>query len=290
MGQPRILVANDDGYQAEGIQSLVEALSQIGEVWMVAPDRERSATSHSISLHKPLRVRRLGERQFCVDGTPTDCVYLGLHHLMVDTPPDLIVSGINHGSNLGNDVLYSGTVSAAMEAALFGHRALAVSLALAENLEPGAAQAMHFATAAGVIAKLGRQVLEQTMPPGVLLNINVPNVPVSELRGIKLCRLGYSSWNDHVDMRHDPRGRPYYWIGGERDNQYNIADSDSGAVAQGYVAVTPVHYDVTDYRSFAYVRGLDIPGISFVNDELGEGPLNHSAEGIARRRLRINRK
>lgn len=284
MGQPQILISNDDGFQSDGIKALTESLTSLGDVWVVAPDRERSATSHAISLHKPLRVRQLGERRFCVDGTPTDCVYLALHHIM-NCAPDIVVSGINHGSNLGNDVLYSGTVSAAMEGALFGYPAVAVSLALSDSLD-GERPPPHFEAAAAVTAEITRAVLERPMPPGVLLNVNVPNRPREALEGIKLCRLGYSSWNDRVDMRHDPRNKPYYWIGGERDSYDSVPDSDNNAVVAGYVAVTPVHYDLTDYRSFSYVRALDVTGVERVKDELGSEPLVHTGEGMERRRSR----
>lgn len=266
---PRILVSNDDGIQALGIQTLAEHLTQIGEVWVVAPDRERSATSHSISLHKPLRLRRVAERRYCVDGTPTDSVYLALHHVM-DAPPDVVVSGINHGSNLGNDVMYSGTVSAAMEGALFGYRAVAASLCL----EGGGEDApQHFEAAAQVLVHLVRGVLAKPMPPGVLLNVNVPNRPRTEMGGIKLTRLGYTAWEDRITARHDPRGRPYYWIGGERGAPDMTPDSDSMAVRAGQVSVTPVHFDVTDQRSFGYVRSLDLTGMKALPDGLGDQPL-----------------
>ena len=267
---PRILISNDDGIHAEGIHALAEHLTQLGEVWVVAPDRERSATSHSISLHKPLRLRQLGERRYCVDGTPTDSVYLALHHVLPE-PPDVVVSGINHGSNLGNDVLYSGTVSAAMEGAIFGYRAVAASLCL-----DGARDAptpLHFDAAAQVLVDVVRGVLDKPMPPGVLLNVNVPNLPHADLGGIKLTRLGYTAWTDHVDERRDPRGRLYYWIGGERGAPDATPDSDGMAVRQGLVSVTPIHFDVTDARSFAYVRSLQLTGVAKVPDTLGDQPL-----------------
>ncbi|HET6345211.1 MAG TPA: 5'/3'-nucleotidase SurE [Myxococcota bacterium] len=275
MGQSRpcILVSNDDGVQAEGIQSLARHLRDLGDVWVVAPDRERSATSHAISLHKPLRVRQLEAQDFCVDGTPTDCVYLALHHLM-PRPPDIVVSGINHGANLGNDVIYSGTVSAAMEGAVFGYRAIAISLTTPDSLtQPGAT--LRFDTASKVAVDLVRATLDRPMPPGVLLNVNVPNRPTSELLGIKLCRLGFTNWKDNVDARRDPRGRPYYWIGGERLGHDDIPDSDNNAIAAGHVSVTPIHFDVTDYRSFGYVRSLSLSDLAASPDSLGDEPLTH---------------
>ncbi len=276
----RILLSNDDGVQAPGLRALAAALSPLGELWIAAPDRERSATSHAISLHKPLRVRQLGEREFALDGTPTDCVYLALHHLLPG-PPDIVVSGINHGPNLGNDVLYSGTVSAAMEGALFGHRAIAVSLCLSEMQGGRLAEVKDFEVAARFAAGLARTVLERAMPLGVVLNVNVP---LGEPRGYKLSRLGYTNWADEVTPRKDPRGKPYYWIGGERLGHDDIADSDNNAVGAGYISVTPIHYDITDYRSFASTRALAVEGFAPQADGLGDAPLSHPVHPIRRRR------
>lgn len=274
MGPPQILISNDDGIQAPGLRMLARALAEVGEVWIVAPDRERSATSHSISLHRPLRLREIGPREYSVDGTPTDSVYLGLHHVM-PAPPDIVVSGINDGPNLGNDVLYSGTVSAAMEGALFGHRAIAVSLCLPEAPNGQPRRLEDFAPAAAVAKQLVHAVLAKPMPRGVLLNVNVPFGPRDAIRGIKLCRLGFTDWADVVTARVDPRGKPYFWIGGERTGYDEITDSDNNAIATGCVAVTPIHYDVTDYRSFSYARSLEVEGLTRVDDGLGEVLLPH---------------
>ena len=273
MASYRILVANDDGIHAPGIQTLAEALGELGEVWVVAPDRERSATSHAISLHKPLRLREISARRFSVDGTPTDAVYMALHHILPG-PPDIVVSGINDGPNLGNDVLYSGTVSAAMEGALFGHRAVAVSLCLPE-VRNGPSTPGDFAIAAEFARELVRKILAGPVPRGVLLNINVPYGPKDAIRGVKLCRLGYTDWADEVTARTDPRGKPYYWIGGDRLGHDDIAGSDNNAVAAGYIALTPIHYDITDYRSFSFARSIDVPGFDKAPDELGDQPLPH---------------
>jgi 5'-nucleotidase len=280
----RILLANDDGIQAPGLRALAAALGELAEVWVVAPDREQSATSHSISLHRPLRMRKLAEREYSVDGTPTDSVYLALHHVMPH-PPDIVVSGINDGPNLGNDVLYSGTVSAAMEGALFGYRAVAVSLCLPEIREE-VPRVRDFGPAASVAQGIVRSVLAKPMPRGVLLNVNVPSLPLAEIGGMKLCRLGYTDWSDAVDVRHDPRGKAYYWIGGSRDGHDDIEDSDNKAIAAGYVAVTPIHYDITDYRSFAYARGLEVEGFAHVPDALGNSPLPHPLHPKARKKGR----
>ncbi len=270
---PRILLANDDGIQAPGLRVLLGAVAELAEVWVVAPDREQSATSHSISLHRPLRMRQIAEREFSVDGTPTDCVYLGLHHVMPE-PPALVVSGINDGPNLGNDVIYSGTVSAAMEGALFGYPAVAISLCL-PDVRTGPSVAADFETAGEIAREVVRSVLGQPLPAGTVLNVNVPRGPRSHIRGIKLARLGYTDWADAVDERRDPRGKPYYWIGGERTGHDEIADSDNNAIAGGYVSLTPIHYDITDYRSFAFARALAIDGLPWVPDGLGNVPLGH---------------
>jgi 5'-nucleotidase len=259
------LLSNDDGIAAPGLDALAAALAPLGEVWVVAPDRERSATSHSISLHHPVRIREVGDRRFAVDGTPTDAVYLGLHHIL-DKRPDLVIGGINHGANLGNDILYSGTVAVAMEGALFGHPGLAVSLT-----REGSAT---FDVAAEVAQGIAATMLAEPPAPGVILNVNVPALPRDKIRGIKLCRLGYNDWSDSVGVRHDPRGKQYYWIGGERTGHDAIPDSDNNAVTQGFVAVTPIHYDLTDYRSFGYTRRcLKVDGFPVRDDALGDGPI-----------------
>jgi 5'-nucleotidase len=264
---PTFLLSNDDGIDAPGLNALADAFESMGEVWVVAPDRERSATSHAISLNRPLRMREVGERRVAVDGTPTDCVYLGLNHIL-DEKPDLVVGGINHGPNLGNDVLYSGTVAVAMQGALFGFPGLAVSLTTSNP-------SSDFTVAADVAAGIAQSMLAEPPAPGVMLNVNVPPLAREELRGIKLCRLGYNDWTDAVGVRQDPRGKPYYWIGGDRAGHDSIADSDNNAIAAGYVTITPVHYDLTDYRSFGYARSLKVDGFAVSEDSLGDGPIGY---------------
>lgn len=283
----RILVSNDDGIDAPGLRALVDALSDIAEVWICAPDRERSAVSHAISLHTPLRAERRGEREFSCDGTPTDCVYLALNHFMPE-PPDLILSGINKGANLGNDVLYSGTVSAAMEGALFGYQAAALSLCLPDDQAAAGAQEHHFETAAAFARSLAKAICNADFAPGVMLNVNVPNRPQSELAGVKVARLGYTDWTDAVIERHDPRRRPYYWIGGDRTGHDDIADSDNNGISSGYITVTPIHYDLTDYRAFAATRTLGLrfadDGFELGSDALGNEPLPHPVHPRLNRR------
>src|SRR6266540_6380318 len=203
----RVLLSNDDGIHAPGLEALAAAFEG-DEVWVVAPDREQSASSHAISLHRPLRMHELMPRWYSVDGTPTDAVYMGLNHVLREARPDVVVSGVNHGPNLGNDVLYSGTVAAAMEAALLGVHAIAVSLASAppHDFEPAA----RFATA------LARRIVQSAPPAPLLLNVNVPPGPV---RGYRFTRLGRRTYGSEVVEKVDPRGRKYYWIGGEGDRK-----------------------------------------------------------------------
>lgn len=254
--KPLILLSNDDGIHADGLRALIARMRTLGDVWVVAPDRERSATSHALSLHKPLRLRQLAEQEFCVDGTPTDCVYLGVHHLL-PRMPDLVISGINHGLNLGSDVLYSGTISAAMEGAMLGCRAMAISLCLADHHGERDQDAMHFDTAAHVAERVLQQVGPNNVPAGVLLNVNVPNVAFDAIHGMRVTRLGYSDWAHKVIRREDPRGRAYYWIGGERRTSVvHASGSDFEAIEAGYVSVTPVHFDLTDTRSLDLLRNV----------------------------------
>lgn len=271
---PRVLISNDDGITASGLRALVDVFASVAEVWVVAPDRERSAASHSISLHEPLRIKQLDKREFMVDGTPTDCVYVAVNHLLPE-PPDLVVSGINAGANLGTDVMYSGTVAAAMEGAIFGVRAMAVSLAISDN-HKGRGEVLY-KHAAQVAFDLGQSILSGPVRHGVVYNVNVPDLPRAAWQGVKLCRLGYTNWADAVDERVDPRGRRYFWIGGERTGHDSIDDSDNNALGDGHVTVTPIHYDLTDYRSFAGAREMmqALQGHAIVADGLGDSQPEH---------------
>ncbi|MFI5183332.1 MAG: 5'/3'-nucleotidase SurE, partial [Vicinamibacteria bacterium] len=198
MTTPRILVSNDDGYASEGIRALVDAIAPLGEVWVVAPEAEQSAASHAISIHRPLRLREVRPRWYAVDGTPTDCSWLGINHLMKDRRPDLVVSGINHGGNLADDVTYSGTVAAAMEASIIGVPAIAFSLASRAPFD--------FTHAACFAARLAGAALGETLPPHMLLNVNVPP---GEPAGYAVTRLGRHSYGSDVVEKTDPRGRKY---------------------------------------------------------------------------------
>jgi 5'-nucleotidase len=247
----RILVSNDDGIESPGIQALAEALQSLGEVFIVAPDREQSAASHAISLHRPLRLHRVRERQWAVDGTPTDCVYLAMNHILKDTLPEMVVSGINRGSNLADDVTYSGTVAAAMEGALFGVPAIAFSLATRTRK-------WDFAPAAAFARKLVETVIARPLPRGALLNVNIPDGAPT---GFAITRLGKRSYGQVVAERRDPRGRAYYWIGGDEQGHEDIPGSDCNAVYdEGKVSITPLHLDLTHTRLLEELHGLEVAG------------------------------
>ena len=240
-----IMVTNDDGIHAPGILALAAALHEIGDVTVVAPDRERSAAGHSLTLHSPLRVVKLNDGFFSVDGTPTDCVNMGIHNLL-PFRPDLVISGINHGSNLGDDITYSGTVAAAIEATLMGIPAIAISLATFERTG-------HFPAAAQIAIRVARQVIENGLPQDTFLNINVPNCSIEEMNPPLITRQGKRSFVGNIIDKTDPRGRKYYWIGsGEADfNDYE--GTDFHAVNRKHVSITPLHLDMTNYESMKII-------------------------------------
>ena len=249
--RPRILVSNDDGYLSEGLQALVEAVSPLGEVWVVAPDREQSAASHAISLHRPLRIKEVRERWFAVDGTPTDCAYLALNHVLKEARPQLMVSGINHGANLAEDVTYSGTVAAAMESALLGVPSIAFSLVSRGPFD--------FSHAARFARAFVATLLGRPLPARMLLNVNVPGEV--EPQGLAVTRLGRHSYGYDVVENVDPRGRKYYWIGGNEYQHEDIAGSDCNAVFRDHrVSVTPLHFDLTDASRLDELARWDVPG------------------------------
>ena len=246
----RVLVSNDDGHDSPGIRALAAALEPIAEVWMVAPDREQSAASHSLSLYRPLRVEQIDERHYAVDGTPTDAVNLGINGIM-KVKPDLVVSGINHGGNLGDDVTYSGTVSAAMEGTLLGIPSIAVSLV--------SRQASDFSVAAAFAARLAEVVRGRGLPRDTLLNVNVPALSAAELRGYRITRQGKRRYGDAIVEQVDPRGRKYYWIGGDDLGFVPDEGTDCTAVDGGYISVTPLHLDLTNYASMADLGEMALP-------------------------------
>jgi len=242
----KILVTNDDGIAAAGIKALADALTELGDVTVVAPDRERSAAGHSLTLHSPLRVFELRDGWFAVDGTPTDCVNMGIHSLL-DSPPDLVVSGINHGGNMGDDITYSGTVAAAMEANLMGIPALAVSLA---TYGPTS----YFPDAARVTVQVVQEMIRKGLPADTFLNLNVPALPFSEIKHPLITRQGKRSFVGKIVDKTDPRGRKYYWIGSEEPSFQDDEGTDFNAVGNGHASLTPLHLDLTNHRAMASLQ------------------------------------
>jgi 5'-nucleotidase len=245
LSRPKILVSNDDGVFSEGIERLAAALSEVGEVFTVAPDQERSAAGHSLTLHHPLRAKLIGPNRWSVDGTPTDCVNWGVLHLLKDDRPKLLFSGINLGLNLGDDVTYSGTVSAAFEGTLIGIPSVAIS----QEIETG----FTFDAAAAFAVRLARRFLESPLPPGTLVNVNVPAGPP---RGVRVVRLGKRRYGEAVIEKLDPRGRPYYWIGSTPPAGELAEGTDLSAVAEKHISVTPLHLDLTDYGSLDLLKDV----------------------------------
>jgi 5'-nucleotidase len=243
----RILCTNDDGYMATGLQVLAAAAAGLGEVTVVAPDREQSATSHSLTIHHPLRARRAPDGALVVDGTPTDCVILAIGELL-DERPDMVLSGINHGANMGEDVLYSGTVAAAMEATVLGIPAVALSYTgehheELEGWEP-------------VIRGLLTSLLAQDdFPENTLLSVNLPGIPPEEVQGVRVTSLGRRQYRDSLTRARDPSGKEYFWIGGGVTNWSGPVDSDFRAIEEGFISVTPLHLDLTNYRLLETIRG-----------------------------------
>jgi 5'-nucleotidase len=238
MSSPLILVTNDDGIRAPGLKLLAEALQAVGEVRVFAPEGQQSAVGHGVSLHKPLRVNEIGPGWFEVDGTPTDCVMLAVRALL-GRRPDLVVSGVNPGANLGDDVTYSGTVAGAFEGMLLGVPSIAVSDV---SYVP-----QHMGTAAAVAAHVARHVLRHGLPEDTTLNVNVPDVPFEALAGLAITRMGRRNYQDEIICREDPRGRLYYWIGGAEPAHVQEEGTDFEAIDKGMVSVTPLHRDLTHH-------------------------------------------
>lgn len=236
----RILVTNDDGHFATGIEVLEKvALSLAREVWVVAPETEQSGVSHSLTLRLPLRIRQRGERRRTVDGTPTDCVLLAVNHILKDHKPTLCLAGINRGSNLGEDVTYSGTIAAAMEATLLGIPAIALSQSIRGQGPVKWETAEHHAPA--VI----RRLVQVSWPRNVLINVNFPDLPPDEVKGVMVVSQGRHKIGDQLVEKYDPRGVPYYWIGAMRQEDATRAGTDIAAVNEGWISVTPLFLDLT---------------------------------------------
>lgn len=253
-----ILISNDDGIYSKGIYELAKALKALGKVYVVAPDREQSATGHAITMHKPLMCKKMKLFDLDVDawrvsGTPADCIKLGVETL-IKKRPDLIVSGINNGENLGTDVIYSGTVSAAIEGSIFNIPSIAVSYARYGESD--------FGKAAAVALDVIRQILKYKFPDEVVLNVNIPDLEVHEkVKGIKVAELGVKKYRNNFEERKDPRGNSYYWLSGELIEREYGETTDISAVKNGYVSVTPIHIDLTAYGTIEDMKNwkLDLP-------------------------------
>jgi 5'-nucleotidase len=243
----KILVSNDDGYRSRGIHLLKEALAGLAEITIVAPDRNRSGASNSLTLDVPLRVFEAEPGVYYVQGTPTDCVHLAISGLF-DYEHDMVVSGINDGANLGDDVLYSGTVAAAVEGRFLGLPTVAISLCTVPDTEA------HFETAAQVARQLVGQLVQSPLEPTLILNVNVPNLPLTSLRGFRSTRLGFRHRSEPILPAHDPRGRPVYWVGPAGPEQDAGPGTDFEAITQGFVSVTPLQIDLTRHAALAALQ------------------------------------
>jgi len=238
--KPLILLTNDDGFFSEGISTLSNSLKNLGEVFTVAPDREKSATSLSLTLHRPLRVQKIKSNVYAVDGTPADCIYLAMKKLL-SRKPDLIISGINRGPNLGQqDISYSGTVAAAIQGTFLQVPSMAVSLLADESGQ------YFFDFATKIVREIAERLLKKRLPEGVTLNINIPPPP---FKGTKMTKLGRKRYNPEIIEKKDPRHNPYYWIGTGSPEALADEESDIMAMSQGYISVTPLHTDLTDYQA-----------------------------------------
>lgn len=235
-----ILLTNDDGIHSKGIQALGKRLSKENDVYLVAPERERTCVAHAVTLHKPLRIREVSERVYATNGTPADCVLLGINAVL-PRKPDFVVSGINTGPNMGQDVHYSGTVAAAKEGAFLNVPSMAVSICAREGF--------LFGDAAEVAAAVVETLKGGAMPDGTFANVNIPNLPRHMLKGFSVTRLGKRIYNDIVHERIDPRGGKYYWIGGNGDRYELRRGTDFFAVEKGFVSITPLSLDITNVRS-----------------------------------------
>lgn len=241
----RILITNDDGIYANGIKELSIKLSDIGEVVVVAPDRERSAIGHAITIHTPLRVEKIEDilpniEAWAINGTPSDCVKIAIESLM-RVKPDLIVSGINNGPNLGTDVIYSGTVSAAIEGAMHSIPSIAISACFFNGK-------INYESVAEVSCKIIKNLVKKDLPKNIILNINVPSISLEQIKGIKITELGIRKYNNNYVKRTDPKGKNYYWLSGELIEIKNKDTSDIVAIEEGFISITPLHFDLTAYN------------------------------------------
>jgi 5'-nucleotidase len=248
----RILISNDDGVHATGIKVLHDIASHLSDdVWVVAPETEQSGAGHSLTLRRPLRIRKISERRFAVDGTPTDCMMLGIKKVLNDLKPSLVLSGINHGANLGEDVTYSGTVAAAMEATLLGIPSISLSLVTVPQ------QPIKWSTPEQLAPDLMRSLIKEGWPKNVFININFPNLIASSVKGVKIVKQGLRVVNDDLIEWRDPRGSPFYWIGGvDRPHHATESETDLEAISQGYISVSPLHLDLTHNTTLKHLKKI----------------------------------
>jgi 5'-nucleotidase len=245
----RVLISNDDGINAPGLKLLESILiNLVREVWVVAPEYEQSATSHSLTLRRPLRIRHVSGFSYAVDGTPTDSVLIGVNKLMKENPPDLVISGINRGANVGEDVTYSGTVAAAMEATLLGIPSVALSQVCSDSCP------VKWATAKKWVPKVLKMLCDEMWPNGVLINVNFPNSSADRIQGIEFTRQGRRMIGSDLVSGIDPRGEPYYWIGAQRRNELYRVGSDLEAIRRGVISVTPLSMDLTHVPTLKNMR------------------------------------
>ncbi len=241
LSQARVLISNDDGINAHGIEVLTHAVLPIArEVWVVAPETEQSAVAHSLTLRRPLKIRRIEERRYAVDGTPTDCVLLAVNEIMADNPPDIILSGVNHGYNIGEDVTYSGTVAAAIEGLIMGVPSIAFSQDIADGND------IHWSTASHWIIKVLQKLVGFTIPNNTLLNVNFPNVTAQNVTGMEITRQGEHKSGDEILRGKDPKGNPYYWIGSQFLKENPPQGTDLHAINNNAVSITPLSIDLTN--------------------------------------------
>lgn len=255
--KPLILVTNDDGVTAPGIRTLISVMKQLGDVIVVAPDSPQSATGHAITINSTLHVNKIDidpdiDQEYSCSGTPVDCVKFAVNEIL-HRKPDLCVSGVNHGSNSSINVIYSGTMSAAVEAGIEGIPAIGFSL-LDYNWNA------NFEPAKPFIKKIAEQVLANGLPEGVVLNVNLPNLPEKEIKGIKVCRQAKAMWTEKFDKRTNPMGKDYYWLSGKFVNLDKGEDTDEWALAQGYISVVPVQFDLTAHHAIQVINGWEMNG------------------------------
>ena len=249
---PTILVTNDDGISSPGIKILAKTLGPLGDVYVVAPEGEQSAVAHALTLHRPLRFEQTGSNKYFVNGTPTDCVIIGVNKILPHKP-DIIVSGINNGANLGDDITYSGTVAAAIEGTLLGVPSIAVSLIRNDQIDSEHTDiALKFQAAANFARDLAERVLDRGLPDDTLLNVNVPYR--ADIKGVRITKQGKMFYDNGIQEILDPRGRQYYWIGGGIPKWETDENTDFGAITEGYISVTPVHLDLTNYDALNYLK------------------------------------